>query len=266
MYFRDYYQILGLKLSADSSQIKQRYKNLVKFYHPDLHPGERLTIATEKMQEINEVYETLSNVARRAAYDVDYQWRMGCKRGDAPEGDPIEIAFAECAKRAHQAEEVDPENREAIPLRNLAIQALDDFVNEWPECVFALQAQVTIVSLLDTIGDDYTLLRRAARKAVRMTDDGDIQNHAAFGIAASYYKEGRHTKALRILEALTERCRGDTDLYGDCLSFSVRVHLANNENEKALTILRQLKLEVRTYDPAKLEVVEEWVGSIVSCV
>lgn len=261
MYFRDYYQILGLKLSADSPQIKQRYKNLVKFYHPDIHPGERLIIATEKMQEVNEAYEVLSNVAKRASYDIDYKWRLGGKKGDAPEGNPIEIAFEECLKLAQQVEEVDPESRKAVPLRDQAIQALDDFVNQWSECELALQAQLVIVNLLDNVGEDYVVLRRAARKVVRMTDDVDIQNHAAFGIAASYHKQGQHNKALGILEALRKRCRSDTDLYGDCLSFSVRVYLAKNENEKARSVLHQLKSEVRAYDPAKLEVVEEWVGS-----
>jgi tetratricopeptide (TPR) repeat protein len=261
MYFKDYYQILGLKLSADTVRIRQQYKNLVKFYHPDLHPGERLTIATEKMLEVNEAYEVLSNVAKRASYDVEYKWRMGNKRGDSPEGNPVEIAFEECLRLTEKAEEIDPESKKAIPLRDQAILALEDFVNQWPDDPLSLQAQLTIVNLLDSVGEDYILLRRAARKVVRMTDDLDIQNHAAFGIAASYHKEGRQNKALVILEALMKRCRNDSDLYGDCLSFSVRVHLAKQENGRAWSALRQLKSEVLSYDPAKLEVVEEWVYS-----
>ena len=264
MYFKDYYQILGLRVSADSVEIRKQYKNLVKFYHPDIHPGARATLATEKMQEINEAYEILSNVAKRASYDVDYKWRMGGRKGDAPVDNPIEIAFNECLKLAQSVDEIDPESKKAIPLRDRAVKALEDFVGEWSENELALQAQLVIVNLLDSVGEDYVVLRRAARKVVRMTDDIDIQNHAAFGIAVSYHKEGRQDKALRILQALKKRCRNDTDLYGDCLSFSVRVHLAKNENECAQATLHQLKSEVRTYDLAKLEVVEEWVSSAVA--
>ncbi|MBP7402748.1 MAG: DnaJ domain-containing protein, partial [Clostridia bacterium] len=55
------YEVLGVRIGATQEQIKKAYRELVKKYHPDKykdHPLEDL--AKEKMQEINEAYETLT--------------------------------------------------------------------------------------------------------------------------------------------------------------------------------------------------------------
>lgn len=63
---RDYYEILGLARNAAAEDIKRAYRGLVKRYHPDIYKGED---ADEKIKEINEAYEVLSNPEKRAAYD-----------------------------------------------------------------------------------------------------------------------------------------------------------------------------------------------------
>ena len=52
-------------------EIKAAYKKLVKQYHPDLHPGDKL--AAEKFKEINEANEVLSDKQKRAAYDYEQE-------------------------------------------------------------------------------------------------------------------------------------------------------------------------------------------------
>lgn len=52
-----YYTILGLNENASQIEIKNAYKNLTKFYHPDI----KETGSTEKMQEINIAYNALFN-------------------------------------------------------------------------------------------------------------------------------------------------------------------------------------------------------------
>ncbi|MEM7714874.1 MAG: J domain-containing protein [Cyanobacteria bacterium P01_A01_bin.68] len=56
------YGILGLKLNASPSQVKQAYKSLVKKWHPDLffNQPQQQAQAQEKMRIINEAYDFLS--------------------------------------------------------------------------------------------------------------------------------------------------------------------------------------------------------------
>ncbi len=66
---KNYYEILGVSKDATEEEIKAAYKKLVKQYHPDLHPNDKL--AAEKFKEINEANEVLSDKQKRAAYDYE---------------------------------------------------------------------------------------------------------------------------------------------------------------------------------------------------
>ena len=65
------YEVLGVKPGASEAEIKSAYKELVKKYHPDRYVDNPLAdLAQEKMQEINEAYDTLTkkNTAGSGAY------------------------------------------------------------------------------------------------------------------------------------------------------------------------------------------------------
>ena len=54
------YEVLDLKPGASEAEIKAAYKELVKKYHPDKYQNNPLAdLAQEKLQEINEAYDTL---------------------------------------------------------------------------------------------------------------------------------------------------------------------------------------------------------------
>jgi len=64
---RDYYEVLGIQKGADADAIKKAYRQKAKEYHPDLHPD--MKDATERMQEVNEAYEVLSDAEKKSRYD-----------------------------------------------------------------------------------------------------------------------------------------------------------------------------------------------------
>lgn len=69
---KDYYKILGVSKSSNSKDIRKAYLNLTKKYHPDkqgsLSEDEQKKVH-EKMSEINEAYEYLSDDGKRNEYD-----------------------------------------------------------------------------------------------------------------------------------------------------------------------------------------------------
>jgi hypothetical protein len=62
----NYYKILGLSTEASKDEIKTRFRNLVKEWHPDRNKG-RFT--EKRMSEINKAYEVLSDEETRKNYD-----------------------------------------------------------------------------------------------------------------------------------------------------------------------------------------------------
>lgn len=68
---KDYYKILQVSPDAAPEVIQMAYKALAKKYHPDLNP-DRPDEAQEKMKELNEAFETLSDPEKRAKYNSSY--------------------------------------------------------------------------------------------------------------------------------------------------------------------------------------------------
>ena len=64
---RDFYEVLGIQKGASEDEIKKAYRACVKKYHPDLHPDDKE--CEEKMKEVNEAYEILSDPDKKAKYD-----------------------------------------------------------------------------------------------------------------------------------------------------------------------------------------------------
>ncbi|CAD7972628.1 unnamed protein product [Amoebophrya sp. A25] len=65
---QDFYDVLQVDKAATPDVIKKSYRKLVIKWHPDKHPADRET-ADEKIRMINNAYETLSNPAKKQAYD-----------------------------------------------------------------------------------------------------------------------------------------------------------------------------------------------------
>lgn len=61
----DPYSVLGVAPTASDEEIKKVYRELARKYHPDVYQNNPLAdLAVEKMQEINEAYETINKMRK----------------------------------------------------------------------------------------------------------------------------------------------------------------------------------------------------------
>lgn len=63
---RDYYEVLGVERNASAEDIKKSYRRLARQYHPDVSNENNAEV---RFKEVNEAYQVLSDVQKRAAYD-----------------------------------------------------------------------------------------------------------------------------------------------------------------------------------------------------
>ena len=65
---QNYYEILKVKKTASSDEIKKAYHVLASKYHPDKHPDNQ-KYAEDMMKDINVAHEVLLNAESRRKYD-----------------------------------------------------------------------------------------------------------------------------------------------------------------------------------------------------
>ena len=70
---KNYYEILEVNKKASKEIIEKAYKVLVKRYHPDLYSGSKKEYAEEKIKEINEAYQILSDEFLKEQYDKELE-------------------------------------------------------------------------------------------------------------------------------------------------------------------------------------------------
>ncbi|MGO8670869.1 MAG: DnaJ domain-containing protein, partial [Capsulimonadaceae bacterium] len=65
---RNFYEVLGLSPAATADDIKKRYRELARKFHPDL--VEDKVLGQRIFTQINQAYRTLSDPDRRSQYDA----------------------------------------------------------------------------------------------------------------------------------------------------------------------------------------------------
>jgi curved DNA-binding protein len=85
--FRDYYETLGVSKTATADEIRSAYRKLARKHHPDVAKDKKA--GEERIKEINEAYEVLSDPEKRKKYDqLGAAWERGEFAGATPGGMP----------------------------------------------------------------------------------------------------------------------------------------------------------------------------------
>ena len=71
---KNHYELLGVGIDAEESEIRKAYRQLSLKYHPDRNDS---ADAVERFKEINEANEVLSDTAKREQYDFDLKHGKG---------------------------------------------------------------------------------------------------------------------------------------------------------------------------------------------
>jgi DnaJ-class molecular chaperone len=66
--YKDYYKILGVAKTASSAEIKKKYYELARQYHPDRCKGDEALL--QRYLDIKEAYEILGDLDKRLLYSL----------------------------------------------------------------------------------------------------------------------------------------------------------------------------------------------------
>lgn len=66
---KNYYEILGVNISATGEEIRRAYRVLARRYHPDMNPD----LSEEKFKTIAEAYNVLADLDKRQNYDLELE-------------------------------------------------------------------------------------------------------------------------------------------------------------------------------------------------
>lgn len=95
----NHYETLEVSSNASPEVIKAAYKSLMQRYHPDKNPGN--AGAAQRAALVAQAYEVLSDVNKRAAYDIELKRLLGSSYGSR---DDIENVLTRSAPLPNRSE------------------------------------------------------------------------------------------------------------------------------------------------------------------
>lgn len=179
--FVDHYEVLQLSQSADNETLERVFRLMAKRYHPD-NPESG---SEEAFRDVHEAYEALTDSARRAAYDVQYdknksmQWQVfdqDATRGSHSEDQKIfsgVLSLLYAARRNNPESGgvggIDLERKLGIPREHLEFPFWYMKKRGWVEILQSGQYAITID------GIEEILNREATAPVHRMLTEGETE-------------------------------------------------------------------------------------------
>lgn len=98
---KDYYEILGIDITATQEQIKKAFRVNAVRYHPDKNSGD--TEFTQKFIEVKEAFDVLIDTTLKKEYDLEYKCAFG--KQDTVQNVQVKQQKQESAKKQYKTEE-----------------------------------------------------------------------------------------------------------------------------------------------------------------
>ena len=144
----DFYHILGVKRDAHPEEIKRKYRELAKKYHPDLNPSKN---AEEQIKLVNIAYTVLSDPDKRRKYD--FMLRYGISASEQN----IDYVYLDLDEFLREIQNMSPDE-----LQNFIRAQIDMLYNQITTNLRNLRGRIQ-TSIKDTVDYGRTRVRNLAK-------------------------------------------------------------------------------------------------------
>jgi len=207
----NFYSVLGISPNASAQEVKRAYKQLALRYHPDKNPGNAR--AEELFKLVNSAYQTLSNPAKRARYDMRLQLQRQQQR----------VVVQQQYYNARYAHTRQPASVSERHYRNIKRDDNRFSRKDW-YITFGFVAGLLFFSLLLKLAMD------------------NITGEDKYKTALTYIDDGKYSSAHRLL---TDAIRFMPD---NAAAYEARANIELNAFENYAAALRDLNLAIALRD------------------
>lgn len=134
-----YYKLLGLKGTESDAEVKKRYRDLAKKYHPDKNTTEN---STAQFQALQDAYDRI----------LKQQFELETNKINKAQKTPAQQFHENARKRAEEQLRQDEKDR-------LLFYA--SFRSGWRKMVIKITAVLAVICILGLLSDDYLPLRNS---------------------------------------------------------------------------------------------------------
>ncbi len=203
---RNYYEVLGLPPSATTDQIKKKYRELARKYHPDI--AQDKVFSQRVFTQINQAYRVLADPDRRAQYNSTLDATKAVAPAPAPSRSAAQSAAAASAAAPPKTAAPSPEKAKAISqLLGNADRAIMD--NKPLEargfCVKVLEIDAANMRGLVLMGDALVMIGQAEDAAVQYRKALTISPSPLIQAKLSRQEQGMASNKTREIASKTAR-------------------------------------------------------------
>ena len=178
---RNYYEVLGLPPSATTDQIKKKYRELARKYHPDI--AQDKVFSQRLFTQINQAYRVLADPERRAQYNVTLDSSAKPSASTPP-------ASAQAAAKPTAQNSAQAAPQAATPPSPQKMQAISQLLGNADTAIMAskpLEARGFCVKVLEIDAKNLRALVLLGDALVMMgqPEDAAVQYRNALAISAS---------------------------------------------------------------------------------